>query len=147
MAGRPRTPTNVLKLRGAEKNHPERLKERENEPVNKNPIGTPPRYLNAIEKKAFKLIVKESIDGVLGEADRMAVAQAAILFVICTNQCFTEAVGTEGDEDYEPPKLVRPKSADQQLFFKYLAQFGMTPADRSKLSLPGQKPKNRFEDD
>lgn len=127
MAGRPRTPTNVLKLRGAGKNHPERLKERENEPVNKNPIGNPPRHLNREEKKAFRLIVKESIDGVLGEADRMAVGIAARLVV------------KEWDDEIKSTELAQ--------LIKLLSQFGMTPADRSKINLPGQKPKNRFEDD
>jgi hypothetical protein len=134
MAGRPRTPTNILKLRGADKAHPGRLKERENEPENNISIGAAPDYLNEQESKAFDLIVKESIDGVLGGADRMAVAQAAKLFVICTGQNF---------EDGEP---VKATSNQQNLFFKYLSQFGMTPSDRSKINIPKSKPKNKFDD-
>ena len=127
MAGRPRTPTNILKLRGVEKNHPERLKERENEPVNKNPIGNPPRHLTREEKKAFRVIVKESIDGVLGQADRMAVAIAARLLV------------KENDDEITGAQLSQ--------LVRLLSQFGMTPADRSRINLPGGKPKNPFEDD
>jgi hypothetical protein len=134
MAGRPRTPTNILKLRGADKVHPGRLKERENEPENNILIGAAPNYLDEQESKAFDLIVKESINGVLGGADRMAVAQAAKLFVICTGQNF---------EDGEP---VKATSNQQNLFFKYLSQFGMTPADRSKINIPKAKPKNKFDD-
>lgn len=127
MAGRPRIPTNILKLRGVEKNHPERLKERENEPVNKNPIGGPPDYLSANEEKAFRLIVKESIDGVLGEADRIAVSIASKLLAKVM------------DDEYNGAELGQLN--------KLLSQFGMTPADRSKISLPGQGKKNSFEED
>jgi len=126
MAGRPRTPTNILKLRGAEKNHPERMKERENEPVNKNPIGRPPTWLTSVERKAWRIIVNKCIDGVLGEADWVAVALASKLF----------AKAMTGD--ISNPEGVLLKS--------YLSQFGMTPADRSKIAVPKEKPKNRFGD-
>ena len=134
MAGRPRTPTNILKLRGADKVNPGRLKERDNEPQNISPVGKSPDYLDEQESKAFDLIVKESIDGVLGGADRMAIAQAAKLFVICTGQRF------------EDGEQVKATSNQQNQFFKYLSQFGMTPADRSKISIPKSKPKNKFDD-
>ena len=75
--GRPRTPTNILKLKGADKKNPARFKDRENEPVNVHPIGKPPTWLNAKEQKAWAMIVKECIAGVLGEADRLAVAVAS----------------------------------------------------------------------
>ena len=127
MPGRPRTPTNILKLRGADKNHPERFKERENEPVNTNPIGKPPSYLDRKEKAVFRWIVKESVAGVLGEADRMAVSIASRLM-----HGFMESKLT-GTELTQLNKL--------------LGQFGMLSADRSKISLPGQEKKNRFDDD
>ncbi len=125
---RPRTPTNILKLRGADKVNPGRLKARENEPVNKNPIGKPPRFLSTVEKKAFNELVKFSIDGVLGEADRIGVEMAARLLVKCRN-------------------LEEPASAaEQNLLFKYLSQFGFLAADRSKLSIPAPKKKNKFDE-
>ena len=127
--GRPRTPTNILKLRGAEKVNPGRLKARENEPINKTPIGKPPRFLTAIEKKTFNEIVKFSIDGVLGEADRIGVEMAARLLVKC--------------RDIDEPA----SAAEQNLLFKYLSQFGFLAADRSKLSIPPTKKKNIFDVD
>ncbi len=126
MGGRPRTPTNILKLRGAEKNHPERLKERENEPVNKNPIGKPPSWLEAAEKKAWGILVKESIDGVLGEADRTLVAMAAKLMVKMMT------------DEYTAQELT--------LLNRCLGQMGFTPTDRTKINIPKEKPKNRFDD-
>ncbi len=126
MAGRPRTPTNILKLRGAEKNHPERLKERENEPVNKNPIGRPPTWLTRDERKAWRMIIKECINGVLGEADRLAVAVASQIAAKCMT----------GEADHQ----------DRTLLLRYLGQFGMTPSERTKIAVPKEKPKNRFDD-
>ena len=126
---RPRTPSNILALKGAFKKDPQRLKARENEPVNKNPIGKPPRFLSAVEKRAFNEIVKFSIDGVLGEADRLGIEMAARLLVKCRN--------------VEEPA----SAAEQNLLYKYLSQFGFLAADRSKLSIPAPKKKNKFDDD
>lgn len=123
---RPRTPTNILKLRGADKVNPGRLKDRENEPVNKNPIGRPPTWLSKEEKKAWRIIVKESIDGVLGETDRMLVAMASKLSA----------------------KMIADKITQQEyaMLNRCLGQMGFTPTDRAKLSVPKTKPKNKFDD-
>lgn len=147
MAGRPRKPTNVLRINGTANNHPERLKKRENEPKNTHPIGTAPRYLSKAEKAAFRLIVKESLAGVLGRADRIAVAQASILLALCTGQSYSAGFGVEGAKDYIAPLRVWPKIAERNLLYKYLSQFGMTPADRSKLDIPSMKEKNEFDVD
>lgn len=127
MAGRPRTPTNVLKLRGADKVNPGRLKERENEPISVEPIGKAPDWLTVDERKAFRTFVKESIDGVLGEADRPLVAMASKLMV----------------------KMMKNEYTHQEitLLNRCLAQMGMNPADRSRISVPQKPKKNRFEDD
>ncbi len=125
-AGRTRTPTNILRLRGTDKNTPARMRDRANEPQNVNPIGKPQAFLSAAEKRAWRLIVKECITGVLGEADRLAVAMASQLVARCMDNSATQ-----------PEKV---------LLFRYLAQFGMTPADRSKVAVPSGKPKNKFDD-
>ncbi len=126
MAGRPRTPTNILKLRGADKKNPARLKARENEPVNNNPVGNPPAWLNAAEKKAWKALVSECIDGVIGEADRSHVAMTSRLMV----------------------KMMEDTATGQELNLlnRCLGQLGMTPTERTKLSIPKEKAKNRFDD-
>jgi phage terminase small subunit len=131
---RPRLPTNVLKLKGAYKKDPQRLKARENEPENKKAIGNPPTHLDKSEKAAFREIVKLSIDGVLGEADRLAVEMAAKLLIICRGQRVVNG------------EVVLPTASEQNQFFKYLCQFGMTPADRSKVSVPKAKEKNPFDE-
>jgi len=32
------------------------------------------------------------------------------------------------------------------LLLRYLGQFGMTPSERTKIAVPKDKPKNRFDD-
>ena len=124
---RPRTPSNILALKGAFKKDPQRLKARENEPANKNPIGRPPTWLNKLEKKAWRTIIKECIEGVLGEADRLAVAVASQILTKCM----------DGKADHQ----------DRTLLLRYLGQFGMTPSERTKIAVPKGKPKNKFDDD
>ena len=123
---RPRMPTNLLVLKGVDKKDPKRLREREGEPENKNPLGDPVKKLSVAERRYFETIEREAIDGVLGEADRFAVAIAAKLM----KKFF--------DDDYTGPELSQ--------LTKLLSQFGMTPADRSKINLPGKKKKNAFDD-
>ncbi len=78
---RPHKPLNVLRMNGTAKNHPARLKKRENEPENVKPLPDPPTHLSKHDKAAYKEIVELSIPGVLGEADTLAVEQAASLLV------------------------------------------------------------------
>ncbi len=124
---RPRVPTNILELRGADKKHPDRMRERENEPVNNNPIGKPPDYLSSEERKFWRMIIHDCIDGVFGEADRIAVSLAARLLTKCAGDTAT--------------------GQEQMQLYRYLGQFGMTPSERSKISIPKGKPKNKFDDD
>mgnify|MGYP006935313773 CR=1 FL=1 len=131
---RPALPKNIHVLKGTAKKDPQRMRARENEPENKNPLGKPSDYLNELQKEFFNEIVSDSIEGVLGEADRLAVEQASILLWKCRNLNIID-----GD-------IVQATAAEQSQFFKYLSQFGMTPADRSKISIPKQKEKNRFDD-
>ena len=123
--GRPRTPTRILRIKGIEKNHPERLRLRENEPENVNPVGDPPESLSSPERNVWLRIVDESIPGVLGQADRIAIELACKLYVRVND-------GTATGVDYN--QLV-----------KLLSQFGMTPADRSKIAIPKPDEKGEFD--
>ena len=127
-------PKNIHILKGTAKAHPERMRERENEPVNKAPIGKPSKYLSTVEKRFFKEIVDNSIEGVLGKSDRIAVEIAAALLFKVRNLNIVEGE-------------VQPATAgEQQLLCKYLGQFGMLPADRAKLSVEPKKAKSVFDD-
>lgn len=127
---RPFTPKNILRIRGSDKNHPARMKKREAEPENVKPLRDPPAHLSKHHRDAYSEIVMLSIPGVLGEADSIAVEQAASLLVKCR--------GLRDDP---------PTAAEQRLFFSYLGQFGMLPGDRAKISIAKPESPNRFDVD
>jgi hypothetical protein len=120
MGGRPRTPTNILDARGAFKDHPDRKRARANEPIVTAPLGDPPEGLTGDQLGCWKEIVTVAPAGVLRSSDRMAVEEAArILTKIRQGGASTE---------------------ERRLFLNYLGRFGMTPSDRSKVSVDKPKP-------
>ena len=68
---RPRKPTKYLKLVGAFKKNPKRLKEREGEPEVTAPLGDPPDRLDEAEKARWHELAADM--PWLGGADRVAV--------------------------------------------------------------------------
>lgn len=124
---RTRTPTNILELRGVRKNHPERLKERETEPVDDRGIGDPPENLSESELVCWNDLVADCIPGVLTRCDRHSVMVAArILAKFKIDEATVAEVGQ---------------------LIKLLGQFGMTPSERSKIKMPNKKTKNEFDED
>lgn len=116
MAG-PRTSTAILELRGAFKNHPGRRLERAGEPVTAEPVGTPPEGLDDACKAAWNELVDIAPAGVLCRFDRVALEIAAVLL----------AQFRASPSDFPVTKLSRLNAL--------LGQFGMTPSDRSKVSI------------
>lgn len=121
-AGRPRTPTNVLHLRGAFKKHPERRAERENEPQPKAGIGVAPAWFQADEKRAWKYIVGIAPEGVLGDSDRAYLEIAARLLA------YTRRVSVE---EMEQAKVNRLETM--------LSKLGLNPSDRSRVKVGGRQ--------
>ena len=122
---RPKTPTNIHVLKGTVKTHPERMRERENEPKDDRPLGDAPADFSESEQKAWQDLVGNAIPGVLMQADRVSVEVAAILLASVRTRQATAA---------EYGQLIR-----------LLGQFGMTPSERSKINLGGKvKSKNPF---
>ena len=121
---RPRKPTKVLELNGTFKNTPKRKKARENEPVVEEGIGKHPCFLNEEQIAAWNWIVSVAPEGVLTSADAPFVANLSVL----------QAQIMTGDAPMGAYGLLQAG----------LGKLGMTPADRSKVSVP-QKPKqNRW---
>ena len=122
-----RTPTNIIKLRGGDKRHPERMRERENEPKDDREIRPAPPWLSEDERGCYEYLVSLAIPGVLKACDEPAVASAAkLLMIIYSGQA---------------------KVTHYAQFTKLLSQFGMMPADRSKINLQKPPEKNEFDDD
>ncbi len=124
MGGRPRTPTNILKMRGAFLNHPERAKDRENEPVCLEPIGNPPSTFTGDQLQAWKEIIGYAAEGVFVRTDTLAVERAAVLLAKIRAGHASEGEGRQFDS--------------------FLGRFGMTPADRSKVQVQKKTATNPF---
>jgi hypothetical protein len=117
---RPRTPTNVLELRGAFNKNPQR--KRPNEPKATGEIGS--FALGSCDPaEIWNELVGSCPQNVLTNADRMALEIAVEYlrqFRTDPMRCSSERVKT---------------------LIGLLARFGMTPSDRAKLSLPGNDKK------
>ena len=125
----PRVPTNILKLRGADKKNPKRMKNRGTEPNPKGPLGSPPRHLDGLQKKCWRELVKIAPAGVFANCDRWAVEIACVLMA----------------EFRAAPQMM--SGARLSRLDSLLGRFGIVPADRSRVSVPVPKEKNPFDDD
>jgi hypothetical protein len=111
---RPRTPTAVLKLRGAFKNHPSRGRDREFEPRISTALPHAPKYLTATT--AAMWLAMQSRGYWLTSADQFLVEIAATLMA-----------------RYRIGEL---KSGDVSQLIGLLGKIGFSPGERSKLDLP-----------
>jgi hypothetical protein len=110
---RPRTPTAVLELRGAFKNHPSRLKDREFEPEIATALPTPPRYL---ESATAAMWLEMKLRGYwLTSADQFLVEIAATLMARY--------------------RIDEPKSGDVSLLIALLGKIGFSPNERGKMNI------------
>lgn len=115
--GRPRTPSNVLELRGSFKTHPERRREDLAGVGAFNPM--PPPDLLASLVPYWKKIVDQINPVVLTASDVSSVSVMARIL------CQFELTG-----DLQHAKELR----------QWFAQFGMTPVGRTKIAAPKKGP-------
>jgi hypothetical protein len=115
---RNRTPTAILDAKGAYLINPQR--ERGHEPTSNKSIGAPPKCLSPDEKKTWKLLLKQSLPGVLMESD----TTLFLLLVRLTTKLYKNE-----------PMMV----GEMSQLISLGAKFAMSPADRSKVSV--DKPK------
>lgn len=123
---RNRTPSNVLEMSGAHKRHPER--KRKHEPVPKAGIGPAPAAWDENLRKAWDEVVAITPAGVLGDSDRIALEVLVRLLV----------------EYRENPKSFTTSRLTPLV--SLLSRFGLTPADRTRISVPSGKGGNEFDD-
>ncbi len=146
---RPRKPSAILELNGAFDHNPQRR--RPNEPKESRPLGEPPGRL-PVEIRAFWKEIESIVPaGVLKISDRWAVELAArLMYKAVTGPnipAILELAKTAEMDVAEIRKLIQSQeigSAELSTLRSLLSALGMTPADRSKLSVPTEKPKNRF---
>ena len=125
---RPRTPTNILKLRGAGKKNPARMRERENEPKPDGGIGSAPEHLSDAQQQIWDELVDIIPPGVLGNTDRIWLERTSQLLDASRNR---------------PDDWTSSKEKD---LIQYLSRLGMSPADRSKVSVPKAPKRSPWED-
>lgn len=110
-----RKPTAQLEASGSFLRHPERRRARAQEPNPTGELGNPPDELDREQKKAWLYLANLLPENVAKDMDRAAFEEMACLRVIC--------------------RSARATAAERQLYRNYLAAFGMTPADRSRVKV------------
>jgi hypothetical protein len=124
--GRPRTPTNVLALRGAFDKNPDRARE---DAETTGPIGEAPDYFNEKEVAAWDEIVLNAPVAVLRNSDRFILELASRLL----------AEQRDNWLDFPAARLARLEAM--------LGKMGLSPSDRAKVGGAGKKQaKNPFTD-
>jgi phage terminase small subunit len=124
-----RIPLNILRLKGADKKNPARIKARENEPVPKAVLGDPPNHLSKGERKCWRELVRAAPYGVIGDCDAWEVEIASCLMA-----------------EYRSDRAAITATR-LNLLHSIMGRFGFTPADRSRVQIPQPKSKNPFDDD
>lgn len=109
----PRVPTAIQEAKGSFLKHPERKRARASEPRPTGELGDAPDDISREEKAAWRYLASLLAPGVATSMDRAAMEEASRLRVICQSN--------------------RATAAERQLYRNYLAAFGMTPADRSRV--------------
>jgi len=121
-----RIPTNILELRGSFKKDPQRRKARANEPTGIPGLGDAPERLSEAERTAWAEISQTCAAGVLTQSDRLALELAACLLA----------------ELWDTKREFH--NARRRLLHSMLASFGMTPSDRSRVSVAKPEAVNPF---
>jgi hypothetical protein len=113
---RPRKPTAILEASGAFIKDPQRR--RPYEPRATTPLGSPPERLEAREQEIWYEIAAQLAKGVGTGADR-----PAFEVLVCLMAMFRHERG-------------KMNTALVSVLISLLGKFGLTPADRSKISVP-----------
>lgn len=138
--GRPRKPTNLKILHGDFDKNPQRRNHAEPMPEQKTPPK--PKHLHGESLSEWKRVTKElSSIKVLTEVDRAAVEQYAEVWGRwreAMEDCKRNGsvLHSESGAYENPASKIASRCADQ--IHKYLCQFGLTPASRSRVNVTQQ---------
>lgn len=112
--GRPRTPSNILELRGSFDKDPQRRRE---DPKVDIGLGEAPPYFDDEERAIWEEIADSAPQGVLAKSDRLCI-EMLVPLVLQLRQ--------------RGPM----KAAERSFMLSTLTRIGCTPADRSKVARP-----------
>ena len=116
---RPRKPTAVLELTGAFEKDPQRKAARSGEPRPEGALGNPPECFDAVHIELWNEIQAEVPARVLTSADRTLVE------IVCRLKLKLRTGKIHGGE--------------LSVLASCLTRMGLTPADRSRISIPKQE--------
>jgi P27 family predicted phage terminase small subunit len=148
---RPRKPTNILKLSGAFKKNPQRAAERAREPKFTAGIGEMPDWLDTYATEEWQRVAAElDLAGVTSQVEATALAcycQAVSRLRKAEAEIFRDGITimTEGGLKKHPSVTIAKEA--MLVIRAFAAEFGMTPASRSKVQakVPDNvKPMNEF---
>jgi len=114
----PRKPTQILSLTGRLAHDKKRYRNRKDEPTENGPLGDPAPHLPPTERELWKEIAGLLVPGVALASDRLAFE--GLVRMAAKLRDNTIGVG------------------ERTQLFKMFERFGMTPADRSRVSVAGQ---------
>ena len=123
----PRVPTAELEARGSFRAHPERKAKRKNEPRPSGPLCDPPAWLSKAQRQEWAYLASRMPEGVASNWDETAFEVLVCLVVSFRHR---QKLGL--------PVVVGELTAMNRLF----TQFGMTPADRSRVSVKKNEAKS-----
>lgn len=127
--GRPRTPSNVLQLKGAFAKDPARGRARADEMEVVGEVGDPPEWLDESAQVAWRELVGMVPGGCLGRSDAAHLAVVSKLYALVK----------------VTPTLDIPPSVLQRLMVG-LGSMGMNPSERSKVKIGKGPAVNEFAD-
>jgi len=118
-----RTSSRVLKARGSHLRHPERARARAKEPKYTGPLGAPPKEMRAGHRRLWSELADLVPAGVAEHSDRWTFE-----VLVCLMAKFRSGMALGGEVSQ---------------LLSLLAKFGMTPSDRSRVSVaPPRAPKS-----
>ena len=123
---RPRKGFSELELSGSFAKHPERRRERENEPMPRGELPkNPPSYFTPEQAEIWRELRRGAPDGVLTDADYHCVELACILMA--------------------KVRAGEAKPSEIAVLSSLLARLGLTPADRNRVRALPRKPQTNDE--
>lgn len=138
--GRKQTPSNVREIKG----NPGKRKINKTEPKPKDGVPTCPSLLCDVAKREWKRLSSKLGDlGLLTEVDRapfMAYCHSYAMYAKAVKEINAKGLMVKG---YRGPKVKNPAisiaNKHVEIMIKLASEFGMTPASRTKISIP-EKP-------
>ena len=151
-AGRPRKPISELKLSGMYNNHAERRLWNPETPSQMGPEPAPTSYLKRTRDAWTAFMTVKAQQGILSIEDRAAIVQmfdaldeyyriTDLIFEFYKDASVDLMLSAKGGQE-KIKTMSNLQKTYSQTWIQLACRFGITPAERSKLQIPTDKPKS-----